>query len=141
MKADPRPFLAGLAVVPLLLALGVDPSTAGTGDGRPKILVHVQPSVTKNTCTAGSLTDCSQAVTKGTLTPPGGPGYYFLYLLAARGAMAGVTGLQCGIWYQNGAAGDADDQTGIDVFSWTLCATLEFVTPGNNAWPKPGAET
>lgn len=137
-----NPFLTRVfAAAPILLTLTFaipSPSSAGTHDNQPKILVHVGPTVTKNACTAGALSDCATAVTRGDLTPLGGPGYYFIYLHAARGTLSGLAGLQCGIHYQNGEPADMTDQTGIDIFGWTLCATLEFVTPGANEWPRPG---
>jgi len=56
----------------------------------------------------------------------------------ARGNIPNIAGLQCGLQYQNGAPENLNDGTGIDVFGWNLCATLEFQTTGPNQWPRPG---
>jgi len=134
-------IVAGLLTVGLLTASAL-PALAGTHDNRPKILVHVKSTTTKNACTFGSagITDCNSGsiVTNGTITPLGGPGYYYFYLLVARGNLTNLAGMQCGIAYQNNQSSNESDLAGIDIFGWTLCATLEFVTPGSNVWPRPG---
>ncbi len=49
-------------------------------------------------------------------------------------AAAGIGGVQCGIDY-NPAAG-----AGVDIFSWTLCGSLEFPSGGTNGpWPAAGS--
>ncbi|TPW17809.1 MAG: hypothetical protein FD129_224 [bacterium] len=121
------------------LVLLAPSASAVTFDNKPKLLLHVRGATTKAACTtAGFLANCQTATTAGTLvTSVSGP-FYFVYLLAARGAVTDLAGLQCGITYQGGQPGDLSDGVGIDVFGWSLCATLEFATPGPNAWPRPG---
>gem|GEM_PF-1543336 len=103
-----------------------------------RLMLHVAAPTTKSPCVSGQLANCRDAVTRGDLAPIGGTGpWYFVYLLATRFTELG--GLQCGIDYDQGRSdGDANLQ-GIDVFGWTLCATLEFPTPGTRSWPKPGS--
>ncbi|TPW16647.1 MAG: hypothetical protein FD129_682, partial [bacterium] len=75
---------------------------------------------------------CRDAVTRGSLLP----GPYFVYLLA--GQFAEIAGLECGITYDDGAPSGLNDHDRLDVYSWSLCATLEF--PGSDpAWPAPGS--
>jgi hypothetical protein len=54
--------------------------------------------------------------------------------VAQGDAVSGVGGLQCGITYDPAA------HAGVDVFNWTLCASLEFPSSGpNGAWPAAGS--
>lgn len=126
-----------------MLALGVFLLNSATAwavpfDDRPKLLLHVRPVTTKNLCTWGNLNDCQQAVTRGQTDPTGNLPYY-VYLLAATGPYRSVTlggndiglaGLQLGLNYDGGA------NSGVDIFGWTLCATLQFAAGG---WPSPGS--
>jgi hypothetical protein len=59
--------------------------------------------------------------------------------LAYIGSAHDIAGLQCGITYQNGSPGAASDGQGIDIFDWTLCASLEFPSTGDQPWPEPGS--
>ena len=133
---------AALLVALLLGAaalLAPRPAAAVPWDDKPKILLHVKAASTKNQCTSwGNLADCTQAVTRGALvTSVSGP-FYYAYVLVATGSYRGVglggtdlglAGAQFGIHY------DAVAGSGFDVFSWSLCATLEFVSTG---WPESG---
>ncbi|MDZ4804652.1 MAG: hypothetical protein SGI90_07335 [Candidatus Eisenbacteria bacterium] len=123
----------------LALAFFAPVASATTFDNKPKLLLHVRATTTKSPCTtAGFLSNCQTATTAGTLvTSVSGP-FYFVYLLAARGSLTDLAGLQCGISYQGNQPANISDGIGIDVFGWSLCATLEFVTTGPNAWPRPG---
>ena len=138
MKRTRSGLLIATSLIPILLIASARPALADTFDGRPKILVHVSATTSKNTCEFGELVACNQAVTQGNTIPLGGPGYVFIYLLATRGTIPGLAGLQCGVFYQSGSPGDMNDLMGIDVFGWTLCGALEFPTPGPNEWPRPG---
>ncbi|MDZ4805253.1 MAG: hypothetical protein SGI90_10365 [Candidatus Eisenbacteria bacterium] len=93
--------------------------------------------VTKNQCASGRLDRCDQALTAAGLSTPDGP-FYYLYLLAARGTQPTMSGLMVGIDYESRAAGDVNNGTGVDVFSWTLCATAEYIRATTNTWPEPG---
>lgn len=99
----------------------------------PKILLHLTATVAKNPCAAGFLANCTTAVTNGELNRP-----TFAYLLVQPANVPDLAGVQCGIRYENGQPGDEANGTGIDIFAWTLCATLEFPTEGPDKWPKPG---
>lgn len=112
----------------LTLSLFCLPQTtfASSIDGRPKVLIHLATKTTKNACGTRGTVACDQVKTAGALYP----NLYFGYLMVAGAdAGPGVGGLQCGIQY------DAAATSGIDIFSWTLCATLEFVSTG---WPNSG---
>jgi len=104
----------------------------------PKLLLHVGAVTSKNPCTAVSLPDCRSAVTHGALSTAAGP-FHFVYLLATRGPLSSLQGLQAGISYDEDQPGSEADQAGIDVFGWTLCASLQFPTEGAHAWPQPGS--
>ena len=134
--------LKTLALIILLLPALAGPARALPWDNRPKILLHLAAPTTKSPCAAdgpGALADCQQAVVRGEIAARGVGPYYFAYLLAARGQLAGLSGLQCGLQYQDGQSSDMDDQMGIDIFGWNLCATLEFPTTGLDDWPRPGS--
>ena len=130
-----------LAIVATLVvgsvALSAVPARAVPFDNKPKILLHVKAVTTKGGCNWGNLTDCTQAVTRGPVGNASGP-FNYVYLLVATGPYRssglggnnlGVAGTQCGLDFDGTAGG------GIDIFSWTLCATLEFVSTG---WPEDG---
>lgn len=105
----------------------------------PKILLHVVAAPLSNPCATGALSECRDAVTSAGLTGPGGP-FYYVFLLVSRmtNYRDGIAGVQCGLDYQSGGAGEMNDKLGIDILGWTLCATLEFPTPGEHEWPRPG---
>lgn len=130
------PCLTGLLV--LLLATGVPrPAAAAPFDGRPKILLHLAGTTTKNQCAPGQLSDCGAAVIAGDLAGAGGP-FYFAYVLGTRGDMPDVAGVEFGIRYQDGCITGQQDGQGIDVFSWTSCGTASVGSIGTYAWPAPG---
>lgn len=108
-------------------------------DNKPKILLHVRPLTTKNQCTTwGDLTNCQSAVTQGQVGSASGP-FYYVYLLVATGPYRGVGlgGNDLGIaGGQFGISYEATSSSGIDIFTWNLCATLEFVS---NGWPQSGS--
>jgi hypothetical protein len=110
------------------------PAEAVSVDGRPKILLHVKATTTKNPCVWGQvLTDCSSSdvVTSAAV---GAAAYYNAYVLVhpgdetnGLGEFAGLAGTQFGIEYGSG----------IEIFGWTLCAALEFPMP-SPTWPASG---
>jgi len=102
-------------------------------DNNPKILLHLKPVTAKNACNAGLLADCATATTSGSTITGSGP-YYFVYVLAAKGAMTDVAGVQFGVMYQDGQFWGQQDGQKLDIFAWVNCATLEF--PMTN-WPGP----
>lgn len=138
--------LAGPTIVALLLVLvatAVPRSARAVPlDNRPKILLHLKPVTTKNQCTSyGRLTDCALAETRGQVGVSGAGPFYYMYVLVATGAYRaealggndlGLAGAQFGVRY------DGSPQSGVDLFSWTLCATLEFPMAG---WPASDTGT
>lgn len=106
-------FAAGLALV-------AGPSFAGLNQNA-KIFAHLGPVVAKNAC-AQLPADCRNAVVTGNVGS-----FYHLYVgVGNMDDSVGVAGCQFGIQYLDAGS------VGVDVFSWTKCATLEFAT-GN--WP------
>ena len=113
------------ASAPLLAAIG-EPALAGP-NANAKILIHLLAPIAKGPCSSAAATPpCSSVVTAGDLYPA----TYFAYVLVTDAdSAAGVAGVQFGIDY-DGAA-----QSGVDIYDWTNCATLEFAEPG---WPNAG---
>jgi hypothetical protein len=135
-----RPIMAAIMMALVAAAFSTIPAAAATFDGKPKMLLHVKSTTSKNQCNFGSLTDCQTAILKEGLSGPTGP-FYFIYALLANGDLAsGSTGVEFGITYQDGNTGGDVDGVGIDIFGWTLCGTLEFPQP-SPVWPKPGGGT
>ncbi|MDZ4803356.1 MAG: hypothetical protein SGI90_00665 [Candidatus Eisenbacteria bacterium] len=118
--------LAGIATV--ALATGAH----AAGNVNAKIMLHALPTTTKAVCTRnGALVQstCS-GYDVGINNKSLAPTYYFAYLLVINGSMTeGIAGVQCGIDF-NPMVG-----AGVDVFTWSLCATLEFASTG---WPQDG---
>jgi hypothetical protein len=105
---------------------------------QPAILIHLTAATSKNACSFGALESCSTAVVRGGLSNPVTGPFYFANVLANRGSMDDVAGIQFGIAYDNYLPNGARNNSKIDIFSWTLCATLEWPTP-LPAWPNPGS--
>jgi len=120
-------LVAGLATV----ALNTD-SFAGA-NANAKIQLHLLTPTTKAACTRIQTTPpCNGIITTGILYPQ----LYFAHVLVTDGNVAaGVAGIQFGIAYTGPGATDG---VGIDIFAWTLCATLEFQSP-SPTWPNSGA--
>ena len=129
----PPARLAPLAPVVLMVLLAGSPAAAGPVDGRPKLLLHVMSVAYKNPCGRAQLADCQAAVTAGSVGTPA-----FVYLLGARGSLPSVSAVECALMYQDGSPPSVSDRSGIDIFGWTRCATLEFPSPGPRVWPAPG---
>jgi hypothetical protein len=122
-------LVAGLATV----AMSTESFAGANADA--KIQLHILGTTTKGGCTRLSATPgCQAIVTQGALYPA----LYFTHVLVTDGnAAAGVAGVQFGIQYTGPGATDG---SGVDIYAWTLCATLEFLTP-SPAWPNSGAGT
>jgi hypothetical protein len=122
-------FVAGLAT----LALSAESFAGANADAR--ILLHILGTTTKGACTRLAATPgCQSIITQGALYPSL---YYTHVLVTDANAPAGVAGVQFGIQYTGPGA---TDHSGVDIYAWTLCATLEFLTP-SPAWPNSGAGT
>jgi hypothetical protein len=131
---------AVIGIIALGIAFGTAaPASATSFDNRPKILLHVKSKTQKNACSFGSVSDCqTETVVKATLTDVNDSNtFYFVYLLAVKASIPNLAGMQCGIQYEGGA-NPSGGESPINIASWTLCGTLEFVTPGADAWPRPG---
>lgn len=133
-----RHFVLGFIALGIVFAF-TTPASATSFDNRPKILLHVKSKTSKNPCNFGSVNDCqTDVVVKATLTDVNDPNtFYFVYLLAVKASIPNLAGLQCGIQYEGGA-NPSGGESPINIAEWKNCATLEFPTPGADAWPRPG---
>jgi hypothetical protein len=106
------------------------PTSEPGRNNNAKILVHLVGPTTKNACTrAAALPACGQIVNEGSVGP-----YYYAHVLVAGGytngaLLSGVAGVDFGIIYNNTL------QTGVDIYSWHLCADNEIPTSN---WPESG---
>lgn len=114
--------LYGTLMIAGALLAGATTALAGENAGA-KILVHVGSTTTKNQCTSQTPENCRDAVVTGNVG-----GFYHLYVCVGNHSDSlGVAGVQFGVEY------DANPNSGVDVFSWNQCATLEFAMDG---WPN-----
>jgi len=107
-------------------AFGASASYAGP-NANSKIVLHLGTPLVAGGCTAAQARPaCSGVNTSGALYPA----TYFAYVLVMDAdASAGVQGVQFGIDY------DPVIGSGVDVYGWTNCATLQFPQTG---WPASG---
>jgi hypothetical protein len=116
------------------------PAQAQVNPNEPKILLHVMATTSKNPCTTyftTAMPNCESADVTATAAGDGSLSY-FVYVVVARGdSMQTLSGLQLGVTYDTGDPTDIADGSGIDMFAWILCATLEFATPPH--WTNGGA--
>lgn len=116
----------------LTLCLATTLSFAITIDARAiddaKMLLHVQPYVTKNRCTTNAPTEigCNASSdpvqTTGDLNTP-----YIVYLIAANlDPAVGFKSIALGVFY------DDEEKSGVDILGWDFCGDLEL--PDGN-WP------
>jgi len=117
----------GIGILTLLWSTA---AFASSYDGKPKILLHTRAVTAKDACAWGGVADCGQA----TVTAQVGP-YYYVYALISRGGYASLDGAFFGISYDLDASDGATNHRGVDVFSWTKCAPMDFTAFG---WPNPG---
>ena len=108
-----------LALVAVAMAVPVYAQVEG-----PKIAIHIQPKASKNACTTeGPTFECSNFSAVGDTGVA-----YGIYLVVADGPPLGIAGAAFGISY------DPD----IGVFTWNLCADIDF---SHMTWPASGAST
>lgn len=135
-----RAIVAAAVLALGVTAGGVSTALAAVNPSQPKILLHVRDVTTKNTCSLGLVTTCEGTDQTGALYPA----LYHVHVIVAKGdSIENIAGVQFGILY-DGPSNGASDLAGIDIFGWTLCATLEFQAPpggGVNAWPNPNSGT
>ena len=122
-----RVSVALSAVLTFVLVTSVSLPAFARSNNDARLALHLLPHTTKNTCGRADATPaCSNIVTNGGLYPT----LYYAFLLVTSGdAVGGLAGLQCGVSY------DGIAHSGVDIFSWNLCATLDFRS-GN--WPAAG---
>ena len=104
----------------------------------PKLLLHVGPAGRSNSCGSLVLESPEDVSTRGGLSAAGGP-FYNVYLIASRGTLPTIGGLECGITYENGEPGDMRNGAGIDILEWTLCASAQIPAGQAPVWPAPGS--
>lgn len=113
-------------VAPLVMVLLPTMAAAGP-NAEARILFHLTYPTSRNAC--GTRANPAWPSVVAT-TAPLYPVCYFAYVLVAEGSpTAGVGGVSFGIEY------DAADSSGVDIFSWHLCADAESPTAG---WPASG---
>ncbi|HEX7880486.1 MAG TPA: hypothetical protein VF720_13815 [Candidatus Eisenbacteria bacterium] len=116
-------------VIFLLFAAGQADPAGAAGNRNAKIMLQALSPVMKNGCVRPATVPatCSGYVVNNLGLYPT---RHFVYALVTNGTQVeGVSGAAFGIDY------DPALQSGVDVFSWTLCATLEFPSAG---WPAAG---
>ncbi|HEX7880958.1 MAG TPA: hypothetical protein VF720_16220 [Candidatus Eisenbacteria bacterium] len=114
-----------------LTAAALPSRSEAAGNYNAKIILHALSPTTKNQCVRAANFPASCLGYNGGVNNLGlYPTSYHTYLLVVDGSQTeGIAGVQCGISY-NPAPGE-----GVDVYTWNLCATLEFSSTG---WPASG---
>lgn len=130
-----------------LLILGaicwfVGPVEAAVDPNIPKILLHVRNVTTKNLCSVPELNNnCASTNQMGGVSPAS-PACHLLVLVDRGDSLSPAAGFdyaQFGIDYQGGY-NPSGFMRPINVWSWILCATLQFDTQ-SPLWPRPGSGT
>ncbi|HEX7880643.1 MAG TPA: hypothetical protein VF720_14605 [Candidatus Eisenbacteria bacterium] len=123
-------FLA-TALFGLSSALLMTRPAEAAGNRDAKIMLHALSTTSKNPCVrAANLPANCVGFNAGINNLPLYPTTHYTYLLVVDGSQVeGIAGVQCGIDY-NSAFGQ-----GVDVYGWTLCASLEF---SSTNWPQDG---
>jgi flagellar hook capping protein FlgD len=120
-------FLLGTLILPFTLLF---PHASQAGDlDLTKVSLHLKPHATDG-CQSPPTVPCSQYKTNGSTGIS-----YDAYLVVADAYYSGVLGVSCGISY------DPAPQSGVDLYTWTLCADgFEWPNSGpNGVWPASGA--
>jgi hypothetical protein len=115
-----RELLTGLFVFGLGI-LTVPPVHAGKNPDA-KLILHLVPYTTKNTCLNGEPASAAAVVTKGSLYPA----RYTAYVVIVDGSNAGFSGCQFGIAFNDTL------NKGVDVNEWQECSLFNWPMPG---WP------
>lgn len=132
--------LAAGLLAAALTAATTSPARAA-GNRNAKIMLHALATTGKAPCprTQNIPSTCA-GYNAGVNNLALYPNVYYAYLLVVDGSLTeGVAGMQCGITYPGGFA-PGGGNVPINVYGWTLCATLEFASP-SPAWPNPGSGT
>ena len=120
---------AKLIMIALALLFSNATSVAAGENANAKILIRLLRG-DRFVCSTHAIqpgTNCSTIQTTGCV--PMRQFEYAFVLVADASAAAGIAGAQFGIDY------DGAEGSGVDVWGWTLCATLEFSGSG---WPNAG---
>lgn len=122
----------GLVLVAILVLR--TPLYAGSNENA-KISGHLQNHVMKsNPCENPPLPPCNEGEENLAVHGELQQAYDLFLLVLDADPVAGVAGAEFGIEYKGAP------QAGMDVFSWTLCADLEFGSPsGSPQWPEAGS--
>lgn len=108
---------------------------AGTNDNA-KIAAHLQLHSSKSSCEDFVAPPCNQGSATVVVHGNLGTGYDLYLVVLDADSSAGVSAATFGIRY-SGAS-----QAGVDIFSWSLCADMEFTGgPEGVAWPDSGSGT
>lgn len=123
----------GARTVHCAASVPVQEGASSTGpNANTKLVLHLAAVTPRVTCGDETVPSrCNAAVTNGALFPS----RYFAYLVVAEASpSAGLAAIECGVDY-DGAA-----HSGVDVFSWSLCASAEARHSGpHGPWPAPGS--
>ncbi|NNF06360.1 MAG: hypothetical protein HKN21_06340 [Candidatus Eisenbacteria bacterium] len=117
-------------LVPLLAVLFCSSARADE-ESAPVIVLHVNPVVGKNQCTAIDPL-CNEVVTHGEVVDDSPDASYTVYMMANILQGDAIREVELGIWYI-GEFDDANLTEGINVLSWTGCSDSE--TPSAE-WPE-----
>lgn len=98
-----------------------------------KLALHVSVADGQGRCSEGAVSHCGEVRTAAGLSGQNGP-FFNVYLLAVRGNISSIAGLQCGVEYDGGVPGS--EHSGVDIFSWTRCADVEA---SDSNWPALGS--
>jgi len=114
----------------LLAVLTLTSLAGGAFAAEPKLVLHASRASLSEPCQSG-IARCQEALVSGSLYSPSGAGTYFVYLMASQFDPAeGIRSIQAGIDY------DAVTLSGVDIFSWNLCADSQEPGPGWYQVPK-----
>ena len=129
------------ALVAGSVALSAVPAHATWNEAAPKLLLHLKALTTKNhvhdlgqpdRLPAGYHERADRRTHRAVLLRLPAHGHRRLPLLRPGGNDLGLPALQCGIDY-DGTVGH-----GVEIFSWSLCATLEFSSSGSGPATEAG---
>lgn len=105
----------GLALIHLAVTM---PSTMSLA-AEPKLVLHASRVSMSEPCQPG-ISRCDEALVNGSLYSPSGAGKYFVFLMVSQfDPDEGIRLIRAGIDY------DAVTVSGVDIFSWNLCADSE----------------
>lgn len=118
--------LAGALALAILLGTAPAGVAGAAPNSEARLAIHLLPHAANGCARPGATPPCSDIVSNGDTYPT----LYYAYLLVTNAdAVAGIAGVQCGLDY------DGTPGHGVEVFGWTLCASMEAASTG---WPASG---